>query len=131
MPQLYVIKDLNGNLEIDTEGKLRDVEVKIHLIGWCWARGFLTKETHPVFSLRLLAANRQRAGPVAPFQSLPGVIPRWPGPTLQGNRTPCGASSHSLRLNSDPPLAKSQNDPRPPLRRGPSHLPGNKSMPST
>ena len=34
MPQLYVIKDLNGNLEIDTEGKLRDVEVKIHLIGW-------------------------------------------------------------------------------------------------
>ena len=49
----------------------------------------------------------------------------------QCSQDPCGDPSHSLRLNSDPPLAKSQNDPRPPLRRGPSHLPGNKSWPPT
>ena len=49
----------------------------------------------------------------------------------QCSQDPCGDPSHSLRLNSDPPLAKSQNDPRPPLRRGPSHLPGNISWPPT
>ena len=49
----------------------------------------------------------------------------------QCSQDPCGDPSHSLRLNSDPPLAKRQNDPRPPLRRGPSHLQGNISKSST
>ena len=58
------------------------------------------------------------------------VFPRWRKPP-QCSQDPCGDPSHSLRLNSDPPLAKRQNDPRPPPRRGPSHLPGIISKPPT
>ena len=36
----------------------------------------------------------------------------------QCSQDPCGDPSHSLRLNSDPPLAKRQNDPRPPSGEG-------------
>ena len=35
-------------------------------------------------------------------------------PPPQCSQDPCGDPSHSLRLNSDPPLAKRQNDPQPP-----------------
>ena len=70
--------------------------------------------------LRDLEGNRQRNS----------ILPLWRKPP-QCSQDPCGDSSHSLRLNSDPPLAKSQNDPRPPLRRGPSHLPGIISSPPT
>ena len=68
--------------------------------------------------LRDLEGNRQRNS----------ILPLWRKPP-QCSQDPCGDSSHSLRLNSDPPLAKRQNDPRPPLRRGPSHLPGIISSP--